>query len=440
MYNAALSDPTPYNPDQRPYFRGFDPAAVPSPCFVIDRAAVEWNLRILRDVAACSGATMLLALKAFAPPPLFTLIRRYMDGACASGVYEARLARYEIGGNTVPGFQVHTYAPAYSEDDLTELLETSDHLIFNSLTQWVERRAQCLAAAGRRASETQNARPPLTFGLRVNPECSLGAVALYDPCAPASRLGITAGELERQMQSLRRHADLESDAMDGITELHFHTLCESDSHALATTLQAIKERFGYLLENFRITRLNMGGGHHITRPDYDRDHLVRLVQDVRERYAVDVILEPGEAAAIHTGILVTSILDLPRNGLDLAILDTSATAHMPDTLEMPYRPEIWGSGNPKAGQDNTNAARNSYVYRIGGQTCLAGDVIGDYSFRHPLHIGDRLVFDDMSHYTMVKTTTFNGVPLPSIAIWDSHSKTMEVVRRPAYRDFRERLG
>ncbi len=461
--NSARANPSPYNPDGRPYFRGFDPRAVPSPCYVIDRAAVEWNLKILREAADRSGATMLLALKAFSPPALFPLFRQYLDGACTSGVYEARLAREEISDqknssqesrNANPGrnesvhpdaaerhrsserspFQVHTFAPAYSEDDLGTLLELSDHLIFNSLDQWVLHRDRCLAAIEKtgddRDSRTTRAR---TFGLRINPECSLGTVPLYDPCSPGSRLGITAEELTHQLQ---RHG---ADALEGISEIHFHTLCEDDSVALEQTLAAVERRFGEMLRSDRIRTLNMGGGHHITRPDYNRDHLVRLVQDARERYSLDVILEPGEAAAIHTGILVASVLDLPRNGVDLAILDTSATAHMPDTLEMPYRAAVWGELTDR---DIGETARTgeTHWYRLGGQTCLAGDVIGDYRFRTTLEIGDRLVFDDMSHYTMVKTTTFNGIPLPSIAIWDSETQNLQVVYRPQYDDFRRRLG
>lgn len=470
-------DPAPWNPDGRPYFRGFDPESVPSPSYVIDRAAVEWNLRILREVADRSGATVLLALKAFAPPSLFPLFREYLDGACASGLYEARLAREEIaedrgaersdahggpgggysggqtGGSTHGGpggadaapFQVHTFAPAYSEAEFPHILDLSDHVIFNSLDQWLRFRPLCLAAAmprtagnarpGGNAPPGGNARVKLrTFGLRLNPECSLGSVPLYDPCATGSRLGTTAEELAR---ALERNAG-NSDPLEGISEVHFHTLCEDDSRALEKTLIALDEKFGALLRDPRITTLNMGGGHHITRPDYDREHLIRLITQARDRYGVEVILEPGEAAAIHTGILVTSVLDLHRNRMELAILDTSATAHMPDTLEMPYKPGVWGAEAPASSPAGKHTG--NHAYRLGGQTCLAGDVIGDYSFADPLQVGDRLVFDDMSHYTMVKTTTFNGVALPSIAVWDSTTGTLQVVREPEYRDFRARLG
>lgn len=412
--SAAASDPrrdpTPYNPDGRPYFRGFDPATVPSPCFVVDRSAVEHNLRILRETADRAGVTMLLALKAFALPAVFDLVRTYLDGVCASGPYEAQLGHQEVGT------RIHTYGPAYSEADLELLLEVTDHLSFNSLAQW--------ARFQTRAREAGSRRGELRFGLRINPEYSVGDTPLYDPCSPYSRLGTTAGQL-RQDGLHYPHV------WEGISGLHLHTLCENDSYALERTITAVEERFGEILARPEITWLNLGGGHHITQPDYDRDHLVAILQRVKERYQVEVILEPGEAIAIHTGILVASVLDLPVNGMNLAILDTSATAHMPDTLEMPYRPELWGSAPPGLAP---------HLYRCGGGTCLAGDVIGDYAFQTPLSIGDRLVFDDMSHYTMVKTTTFNGIPLPAIATWDSRSHALTVQRESSYADFRERLG
>jgi carboxynorspermidine decarboxylase len=271
------------------------------------------------------------------------------------------------------------------------------------------------------------------YGLRINPECSLTEPAIYDPCAPYSRLGITRDELNRQITEIAGPAspDRIAAALQGISGLHFHTLCENDSYALEKTLAAVDERFGDLLARPEITWLNIGGGHHITKPDYDRDHLVRVIRETQRRYGVDVIMEPGEAVAIHTGVLVSTVVDLHRNGRDLAILDTSATTHMPDTLEMPYRPDIWDAGLPGA---------LPHLYRLGGQTCLAGDVIGDYAFSRPLTIGDRLVFDDMSHYTMVKTSSFNGMPLPAIAVWDSDLQEIVDIRPPAYSDFRNRLG
>ncbi len=377
---------------------------------MIDRAAVRHNVRILRQVADDAGMTILLALKAFALPAIFDLVREHLDGVCASGVYEARLGHEEIA------LPVHTYAPAYTPDDLDAILSMSDHVSFNSLGQWVRHRDAC------RASQRQ--RPELKFGIRVNPEFSVGDTELYDPCAPYSRLGTTVANLEEELAS---HAD----AWEGISGLHFHTLCENDSYALEATLTAVEERFGEILRKPQITWLNIGGGHHITKSTYDRAHLRSLVERVRSTYNVDVIAEPGEAAAIHSGVLVTSVVDTTRNGMELAILDTSATAHMPDTLEMPYRADIWGAGGP---------IQYVHRYRLGGQTCLAGDVIGDYSFAEPLEIGDRLVFDDMSHYTMVKTTTFNGIALPAIATWDSDTHELAVHRRGEYGDFRDRLG
>lgn len=410
----SRSDPRPFNPDDRPFFVGFDPRTVPSPAFVVDRAAVEHNLRILRSVADAAGARVLLALKAFALPEVFDLVAQYLDGACASGVYEARLAREELGG------AVHTFAPAYTPDDLLTLLDTTDHLSFNSWAHWLHHRDACLAA--------QRHRDNLRFGIRINPEHSVGATAIYDPCAPYSRLGTTADQLAADHA---RDAAPDGDRWTGISGLHLHTLCENDSVALEETVRAVEERFGSVLRRPEIRWLNLGGGHHITKPDYDRDHLVRIIRRLRREYNLDVILEPGEAIAIHTGVLVASVVDLPINRMPLAILDTSATAHMPDVLEMPYRPAVWGAADPIS---------HPYRYRLGGQTCLAGDVIGDYSFAEPLAIGDRLVFDDMSHYTMVKTTTFNGIPLPTIVLWDSRTGSATTVRRPDYRDFRDRLG
>jgi len=451
---SPLADPRPWTPDDRPYFRGFDPATVPSPAYVIDRAAVEYNLRILREVADRSGATILLALKAFALPEVFDLVARYLDGVCASGVYEATLgyteiapmaadnsrarhrsgastgpsrARHRSGASTEPSraFQIHTFAPAYTGGDLVTLREYSDHLSFNSLGQY----HRLLREAQLQPPRTRQAPP--RYGIRINPECPLGEHAIYDPCAPYSRLGQIREEFDEDVRVFGNRPDPPGAALAGISGLHFHTLCENDSYALETTLAAVTERFGDILAREEITWLNMGGGHHITKPDYNREHLASLIRDISQRYAVDVILEPGEAAAIHSGVLVSEVLDITRNNRDIAILDTSATAHMPDTLEMPYRPDVWGAHRP-------GEAPN--LYRLGGTTCLAGDVIGDYAFEERLSIGDRLVFDDMSHYTMVKTTTFNGIPLPTIAVWDSEREEVVSMRRPEYTDFRTRLG
>jgi carboxynorspermidine decarboxylase len=383
-------------------FHKLDARRVPSPCYVVDEVAVEDNLRILGRVQEASGARILLALKAFSMWSLAPLVARYLRGTCASGLHEARLGREEFGG------EVHTFSPAFTESDLGEILEISDHVVFNSPSQWDRYRSMARAAAARR--------PGLRLGLRVNPEHSEGTVPIYDPCAPYSRLGMP-------------RARFPADRLDGITGLHFHTLCEQNFAPLARTVAAFEAKFGEFIP--RMEWINFGGGHHITRADYDVDGLVRLLIDFRERHGVQLYLEPGEAIAINTGVLVAEVLDLPWNGMPLAILDTSATCHMPDTLEMPYRAHILGSGN---------AGEYAHTYRLGGQTCLAGDVIGDYSFREPLQVGQRLVFADMAHYTMVKTTTFNGIALPSIAVWNSETDALRVVRQFGYDEFKRRLS
>jgi len=383
-------------------FHKLDARRVPSPCFVVDEVAVEDNLRILGRVQEASGARILLALKAFSMWSLAPLIARYLRGTCASGLHEARLGREEFGG------EVHTFSPAFTESDLAEILEISDHVVFNSPSQWDRYRSMASAAATRR--------PGLRFGLRVNPEHSEGSVPIYDPCAPYSRLGMP-------------RARFPADRLDGISGLHFHTLCEQDFAPLARTVAAFEAKFGEFIP--RMEWINFGGGHHISRKDYDVDGLIRLLVDFRDRHDVQLYLEPGEAIAINTGVLVAEVLDLPWNGMPLAILDTSATCHMPDTLEMPYRAQILGSGD---------AGEFAHTYRLGGQTCLAGDVIGDYSFREPLQVGQRLVFADMAHYTMVKTTTFNGIGLPSIAIWNSDTDALRVVRKFGYDEFKRRLS
>jgi len=384
------------------HFVRFDPARVPSPCYVVDEAALADNLRLLARVQADSGARVLLALKAFSMFAVAPLVRRYLSGTCASGLYEARLGREEFGG------EVHTFCAAYRDADFDEVLAYSDHLVFNSVHQWHHFRERCLGARERR--------PQLRFGLRINPRHSEGATPLYDPCAPGSRLGITLDELA-------------SANLDGISGLHFHTLCEQDLPPLARTLAAVEAQFGPWLE--RLEWINFGGGHHITRADYQVEALIELIRDFRARHGLAVYLEPGEAVALDTGVLVAEVLDLKRNDRNLAILDTSATCHMPDVLEMPYRPRILGAAGP---------GELPHSYRLGGQTCLAGDVIGDYAFAAPLEIGQRLLFADMAHYTMVKTNTFNGVPLPAIAIWNPETDALRIVRQFGYADFRNRLS
>jgi carboxynorspermidine decarboxylase len=392
-------------------FVGFDSSRVPSPCFVVDQVAVERNLKILNRVQEESGAKVLAALKAFSMWSFAPLVSKYLSGTCASGLYEARLGHEEYGG------EVHVFSAAYTEADLREILEIADHVVFNSFAQW--QRFQPLLKVAKAS------RPQLQFGLRINPQHSEGDVAIYDPCAPCSRLGIPLSQFEGQ--SLGGQS-LENQALE-ITGLHFHTLCEQDVMPLKRTLAAVEAQFGDLLHQMQW--VNFGGGHHITRLDYQVDELIELVKGFSQKYNVQVFLEPGEAVAIHTGVLVSEVLDLTWNDMNLAILDTSATCHMPDTLEMPYRADILGAGLPK---------QFSHTYRLGGMTCLAGDVIGDYSFNQPLEVGQRLIFDDMAHYTMVKTTTFNGINLPSIAIWNSETDELRLVKQFGYEDFKNRLS
>jgi carboxynorspermidine decarboxylase len=380
-----------------------DVSRVATPAYIIDLGRLRQNLSILADVQARGGCKVLLALKGFAMWSVFPVVAEYLSGIAASSPHEARL------GRELMNKEVHAYAPAWSAADLEEIAALADHVVFNSPSQWRTHRPyiERLAAGGRRVE----------CGMRVNPEHSEVEVPLYDPCAPGSRMGVTRGELPEG-------------GMDGMSGLHFHTLCELGSDALERTLAAVEAKFDRELG--RVAWVNFGGGHHITRPDYDVERLVRLVRDFRARRGVEVYLEPGEAIAINTGVLVSSVLDLTRNaGVDIAILDTSATAHMPDVLEMPYRPVIVGAARP---------GELRHTYRLGGLTCLSGDVIGDYSFDRPLEVGDKLVFADMAHYTMVKNTTFNGVRLPDIATHDPATREVHVVRRFGYADYKNRLS
>lgn len=393
---------------KREYFTHFNPARVPSPCFVIDKVAVEDNLKILNRVQRESGAKVLAALKAFSCWSLAPLFRQYLSGSCASGLHEARLGREAYGG------EVHCYSAAYKGADLIEILKVADHVLFNSFSQWARFKSLALRA--------QQERPELQFGIRINPEHSEGEVALYDPCAPCSRMGVPIAQFE---QALREDPLL----LEGISGLHFHTLCQQDLPPLARTLAAVEEKFGQYFPQLKW--INFGGGHHISREDYQVDELIALIRSFMARHPLQVYLEPGEAVAIRSGVLVAEVLDITWNTMAQAILDTSATCHMPDVLEMPYRADILGAGMPNEFTHN---------YRLGGMTCLAGDVIGDYSFAQPLQIGQRLMFDDMAHYTIVKTTTFNGINLPAIALWDSRTNEVEIVREFGYSDFKQRLS
>lgn len=403
--------------------------------FLISTAALERNGSVLADIAAASGAQMLVALKAFSTTSCMETLRPYCAGCCASGLYEAKLAARHM-----PGRHIAVYSPAYRDAEMEELLGFAHHIDFNSLPQWERFRERCLAHPRVQSGE-------LKFGLRINPCFSTGHTALYDPCIPGSRLGIPAEQLE--------DADL-----TGISGLHLHTLCEQGAQELVDTFRAFEKQFGELLASRRITYLNLGGGHWITKPDYDRAALVQLLKEIRSMYKVQVFLEPGEAWAIHTGVLRAQVLDIFDSlGYRHAILDISASAHMPDTLEMPYRPDVFAvretpsapAGDASAitfpavqlaGESYSaagEAGEKAHTYRLGAPTCLAGDVIGDYSFDTPLAVGDTLVFDDMSHYTIVKTTHFNGVPHPDIALLRADGG-IDTVRRFSYTDFEQRLG
>ncbi len=379
-------------------FRHFDLSRVPSPAFVVDAAKLRSNLQILEDIKQRSGAKILSALKAFSMWEVAPLISEYLDGVCASGLWEARLGFDKYEG------EIATYSPAYKAEELAELAALSDHLIFNNPHQIARHAA---AIRGLRDGGEQ-----FDIGLRINPLHSEGEVPKYDPCAPHSRLGFPIDQL----------TDADIDAIDG---LHFHTLCEQGFEPLYRTWEAIVPHIEPWLDD--LEWLNFGGGHHITRDDYQRDELVEFLSDIAEDTDCQIYLEPGEAVALDAGILVGEILDLFENDMPVAITDISATCHMPDVLEAPYRPALLGE------------AATADEVRLGGPSCLAGDVIGDYRIADP-HIGQRIAFLDQAHYSMVKTTTFNGVPLPSIWLWDSDSDELREVRRFEWTHFRDRLS
>lgn len=415
-------------------FFNFDPTRVPSPCFVVDEVAIENNLKILNRVQQESGAKILLALKAFSMFSLAPLITKYLSGTCSSGLHEALLGYEEFGGNkkgakntSEEHKEMHVFSAAFTESDLKELLTFSDHIVFNSFNQW--QRFQPLITQAK--SDRFKRGEAIDFGLRINPMHSEGAAEIYDPCAAGSRLGIPYGTL---IENVPTPADL---VAAGINGLHFHTLCEQLFEPLDRTLAAVEEKFGDYLH--KMQWVNFGGGHHITHPDYNAEKLITRIKAFQEKYDVQVYLEPGEAIAIHAGVLVSEVLDLGYNQMELAILDTSATCHMPDTLEMPYRAEIFDQNSTtqtSAGVKDEKA----FSYRLGGQTCLAGDVMGDYSFEQPLEIGQRIMFDDMAHYTMVKTSTFNGIGLPSLALWNSETDEVKIIKQFGYQDFKQRLS
>lgn len=370
---------------------------IETPCYVCDEARLTRNLELIASLQARTGCVVLLALKAFAMFSTFPLMRRYIAGTAASSLNEARLGREEFGG------QLHLCAPAYKDVEFDELLSLSDHVVFNSFAQW-RRFAPRVAATA----------PSVRCGIRVNPEHSEVSTPIYDPCAPNSRLGV-------------RRQDFEVEALEGISGLHFHTLCGHDADALARTLAIFEEKFGEFLP--KMGWVNFGGGHHIARDGYDLDGLCVTIDDFRARHGVEVFLEPGEGVVMDAGVLVASVLDVQPSGS--AILDASASAHMPDVLEMPYRVDIRGAGAP---------GELAHTYWLGGPTCMAGDVFGQYSFAEPLRVGDRIVFEDMAPYTMVKNTMFNGVSLPGIAIEQARDGAIREIRRFDYEDYKRRLS
>lgn len=376
---------------------GGEKSSFSTPYFLVDEKKLVKNLEILKQVSDRTGCKILLAQKAFSMFYAYPLLRKYLAGTTASGLYEAKLGHENFGGET------HVFSPAYREEEFEELLQYADDVVFNSPGQ-VRKYAKKAKLAGK------------SVGLRINPECSTQeGHAIYDPCASFSRLGTTLENFDEALLPL----------LDG---LHFHTLCEQGADALEITLKAVEEKFGRYLS--RMKWLNLGGGHHITREDYDVEALAEMVKRLKETYGVEVYLEPGEAVVLQAGFLVSEVLEVVHNGMDIAILDTSAACHMPDVLEMPYRPPVKDSGLP---------GEKACTVRLAGPTCLAGDVIGDYSFDTPLKPGDQVVLEDMALYTMVKTNTFNGMPLPDI-VWEGIDGKRKLVKRFGYEDFKNRLS
>lgn len=371
---------------------------LPTPCYVVDEKLLKKNLEILKSVQERTGCKILLALKGFSMHSVFPLVGQYLKGIAASSLFEAKLGFEKMGK------EVHVYSPAYIDEEMDELLRYCDHIVFNSFNQW-----------NKFKDKVKNHSRKIECGIRINPEYSEIGTPIYNPCYQYSRLGVTLSHFKPE-------------ELEGIDGLHFHTMCEQNSDTLERTIKVVEEKFGEHIKKMKW--LNLGGGHHITRPDYDIETLVRCIIYLKEKYEVDIYLEPGEAIALNTGFLVSKVLDIVDNGMKIAILDTSAACHMPDVLEMPYRPAIINAGQP---------GEHPYTYRLGGNTCLAGDVIGDYSFKEPLKPGDKLVFCDMAHYTMVKNNMFNGINLPSIALYNEE-EGIKMIRRFGYEDFKNRLS
>lgn len=368
-----------------------------TPCYLTDARLLQKNTALLKQIQQRTGCKILLAQKAFSMFSAYPLIRDDLAGTTASGLFEAKLGRERFGK------EVHVFSPAYTQEDFTQLLELCDHIVFNSFGQWKKYRQQ-----------VQDATRNISCGIRINPGYAEVETDLYNPCISGSRMGVPLEQMEE-------------DGFDGLDGIHFHTMCEQNSDVLERTLDHMLPQFDKWLK--RCKWVNFGGGHHITRPDYDVERLVRCIERVRDTYGVQVYLEPGEAVALNAGYLVATVLDVVHNGMDIAILDASAACHMPDVLEMPYRPHILYSGT---------AGEKAYTYRLAGNTCLAGDVIGDYSFDHQLQAGEKLVFCDMAIYSMVKNNTFNGVPLPDIALYQDGK--IQLVKRFGYIDFEGRLS
>ena len=375
-----------------------DISTLPTPSYLVDQRLLIKNLELLASVKERTGCKILLAQKAFSMFSVYPLIAKYLDGVTSSGVMEARLGYEEMGK------EVHTYAPAFADHEMDDVIRYSDHIVFNSFHQW-----------NKFKDKVKNSGKQIECGLRLNPKYSEIETDIYNPCFTGSRLGITPEQFQ-------------PDQLDGIDGLHFHTMCEQNSDTLERTLKVVDDTFGSYIKQMKW--LNFGGGHHITRSDYDIETLIRCIQFAQDTYGVQVYLEPGEAVALNTGYLVSTVLDTIENGMHLAILDTSAACHMPDVLEMPYRPHIIGADLPN---------EKTYTYRLGGPTCLAGDIIGDYSFDAPLKEGDKLIFCDMAHYTMVKNNTFNGMNLPSIALY-SQENGLQIIKQFGYEDFKSRLS
>lgn len=406
---------------------------LPTPSYLVDEKKLKENLIILQELERETGCHVLLAQKAFSMYALYPMIGRYISGTTASGLYEARLGYEEMGREN------HVFAPAYKDADMAELVKICDHMVFNSLAQYAKHRDKIalhnrMQEENRTAESRKESEKPMqhvSIGIRINPEFSTQeGHAIYDPCAPGSRLGITYEELQKGLTALGMEQDESGVAAlpEDIEGLHFHTLCEQDADDLVSTFHAFEEKFKPYLT--KIKWLNLGGGHHITRDGYQIERLKELIYYIKKTYRLEVYLEPGEAIALNAGYLVTEVMDIVHNGMDVLILDASAACHMPDVLEMPYRPPLRGG---------YEAGEKPYTYRLSSMTCLAGDVIGDYSFEEELHVGDRLVFEDMAIYSMVKNNTFNGMPLPSIALLREDG-TIEMIKQFGYEDFKGRLS